>query len=117
MSQDVELQETSVQDAPRAGAIVMLKFNTQQGKPVIVTLRRPDGSHLPVGATVSTGNGEDFLTMVGQGGRAFLRGMEGKPLLASWGSAQDQQCRFSYPLPQNTGGAAYLQADAVCAPL
>ncbi|POA97767.1 fimbrial biogenesis outer membrane usher protein [Chromobacterium sinusclupearum] len=117
MSQDVELQETSVQDAPRAGAIVMLKFNTQQGKPVIVTLRRPDGSHLPVGATVSTGNGGDFLTMVGQGGRAFLRGMEGKPLLVSWGSTQDQQCRFSYPLPQNTGGAAYLQADAVCAPL
>lgn len=116
MSQDVELQETSVQDAPRAGAIVMLKFNTQQGKPVIVALKRPDGSHLPVGTTVSGGNGEDFLTMVGQGGRAFLRGMEGKQLMASWGSEAGQQCRFSYQLPQKTSDAAYMQADAVCAP-
>ena len=115
MDQDVELQETSVQDAPRAGAIVMLKFNTQQGKPVIVTLKRPDGSHLPVGATVS--GGDDFLTMVGQGGRAFLRGVEGKPLTASWGSDAGQQCRFSYQLPQKTGDAAYMRTDAVCEPL
>ncbi|WP_158021050.1 fimbria/pilus outer membrane usher protein [Chromobacterium sphagni] len=114
MNQDVELQETSMQDAPRAGAIVMLKFNTQQGKPVIVRLTRPDGNHLPVGATIS--RGEDFLSMVGQGGRAFLRGMEGKPLTASWGGGPDQQCRFSYQLPQKTGGPAYLQTDAVCAP-
>ncbi|WP_434629537.1 fimbria/pilus outer membrane usher protein [Chromobacterium sp. CV08] len=117
MSQDVELQETSVQDAPRAGAIVMLKFNTQQGKPVIVTLRRPDGSQLPVGATISGGDGNDFLTMVGQGGRAFLRGMEGKSLMVSWGGGQDQQCRFSYRLPQRTGDAVYMQTDAVCEPL
>ncbi|MEN2428191.1 fimbria/pilus outer membrane usher protein [Chromobacterium vaccinii] len=115
MDQDVELQETSVQDAPRAGAIVMLKFNTQQGKPVIVALKRPDGSHLPVGATVS--GGDDFLTMVGQGGRAFLRGVEGKPLTASWGSDAGQQCRFSYQLPQKTGDAAYMRTDAVCEPL
>lgn len=115
MDQDVELQETSVQDAPRAGAIVMLKFNTQQGKPVIVTLKRPDGSHLPVGATVS--GGDDFLSMVGQGGRAFLRGVEGKPLTASWGSDAGQQCRFSYQLPQKTGDAAYMRTDAVCEPL
>ncbi|MEN6080096.1 fimbria/pilus outer membrane usher protein [Chromobacterium piscinae] len=115
MDQDVELQETSVQDAPRAGAIVMLKFNTQQGKPVIVTLKRPDGSHLPVGATVS--GGDDFLTMVGQGGRAFLRGVEGKPLTASWGSDAGQQCRFSYQLPQKTGDTAYMRTDAVCEPL
>lgn len=115
MDQDVELQETSVQDAPRAGAIVMLKFNTQQGKPVIVTLKRPDGSHLPVGATVS--GGDDFLTMVGQGGRAFLRGVEGKLLTASWGSDAGQQCRFSYQLPQKTGDAAYMRTDAVCEPL
>ncbi|SUX30103.1 fimbria/pilus outer membrane usher protein [Chromobacterium vaccinii] len=115
MDQDVELQETSVQDAPRAGAIVMLKFNTQQGKPVIVTLKRPDGSHLPVGATVS--GGDDFLTMVGQGGRAFLRGVEGKSLTVSWGSDAGQQCRFIYQLPQKTGDAAYMRTDAVCEPL
>ncbi|WP_233492827.1 fimbria/pilus outer membrane usher protein [Chromobacterium sp. ATCC 53434] len=117
MSQDVELQETSVQDAPRAGAIVMLKFNTQQGKPVIVTLTRPDGSHLPVGATIGDGDGDDFLTMVGQGGRAFLRGMEDKPLTVSWGSERDQQCRFRYRLPQQTNDAVYMRTDAVCAPL
>ena len=116
MSQDVALQETSVQDAPRAGAIVMLKFNTQQGKPVIVTLRRPDGSHLPVGATIAADGGDDGVAMVGQGGRAFLRGLEGKALTARWGGEPDQRCHFRYALPPAAGGTAYLQMDAVCAP-
>ncbi len=116
MSQDVELQESTQLDAPRAGAIVMMKFGVQQGKPVIVTLRKADGGQLPVGANIS-GEGNDSLTMVGQGGRAFLRGMEGKPLSVSWGQGKDQQCRFSYQLPQQKIGNGYMQTDAVCQPL
>ncbi|WP_081544611.1 fimbria/pilus outer membrane usher protein [Chromobacterium haemolyticum] len=113
MSENVELQETAQQDAPRAGAIVMLKFATEQGKPVIVTLKRADGSAVPVGALVLADNG-DVLAMVGQGSRAFLRGMEGKTLRANWGSERDQQCRFHYPPSARLNGAGYSITEAVC---
>lgn len=116
MSTDVELEESSQLDAPRAGAIVMVKFGTQQGKPVIVTLHKPDGSSLPVGSNISA-EGNDGLSMVGQGSRVLVRGMEGAPLLASWGQGKDKQCRFSYQLPQPQQGDAYLRADVVCNPL
>ncbi|WP_293764772.1 fimbria/pilus outer membrane usher protein [uncultured Aquitalea sp.] len=98
MPQDVALQATMQVDAPRAGAIVLMKFATEQGKPVVVTLRQPDGRLLPMGANISTAD-QDSVTMIGQGGRAFLRGMEGKTLTASWGAGKDQQCSFSYQLP------------------
>ncbi|UTH74785.1 fimbria/pilus outer membrane usher protein [Chromobacterium sp. IIBBL 290-4] len=116
MNQDVELLETSALDAPRAGAIVTLKFNTQQGKPVIVALKRPGGGSLPVGAEINDGKGE-YVALIGQGGRAFIRGMEGQSLTASWGSGRDQQCRFQYQLPHQNASAGYLQTEALCQPL
>lgn len=112
---DTELRETSIQDVPRAGAIVMLKFATQKGKPAVVTLARADGSSPPVGAEVSVAEG-DVLTMVGQGGRVFLRGYENKPLLVSWGRGAAQQCRFTYQVPlEKNSDASYVQTEAVCA--
>ncbi|MDE1712812.1 fimbrial biogenesis outer membrane usher protein (plasmid) [Chromobacterium amazonense] len=116
ISQDVELLESSVQDAPRSGAIVLVKFNTQQGKPVIVTLKRPDGGNLPVGASINDNKGR-YVTLLGQGARAFIRGMEGQSLVVSWGSAPDQQCRFQYQLPQQRSSTAYSQTEAACMPL
>lgn len=111
MPQDVALLATTQTDAPRAGAIVLMKFATEQGKPVVVTLRQPDGSLLPMGTSISAA-GQDAVAMVGQGGRAFLRGMEGKTLTASWG--RNQQCRFSYQLPVQKVTKAYVQTEVTC---
>ena len=117
MNEDVELQETSSKLAPRSGAIAMVKFPTQQGKPMIVHLRQANGDNLPVGASVQQADGTE-LAMVGQGGRTFLRGQEGKPLHVSWGAQDKQQCSFSYVSPLQDAGErknkGYLQTEAIC---
>ncbi|WP_339070050.1 fimbria/pilus outer membrane usher protein [Pseudomonas idahonensis] len=97
-SRDVELETTSQQVAPRAGAVVMLRYPTVVGRPVLLKLVRDDGKSIPLGAQVLTAGG-DALTQVGQGGSTFLRGLEGQGrLLVKWGEGADQHCSVPYSI-------------------
>lgn len=98
MSEDVELQESTSRIAPTAGAIVMVKFNTKQGKAAMVNLAMKSGESAPLGADILTADGTP-VAVVGQSGRAFLRGVDNQKLTLRWGDNDNQQCSFSYQLP------------------
>jgi outer membrane usher protein len=114
-SKDVELQVTSQSVAPRFGSIVMLKYPTVRGAPVLMTVKRDDGEVIPLGAEVLDAKGNN-LSMVGQGGRIFLRGLEQKgELLVRWGEGAGQHCQINYELPKiNNKDSQFLNADVVC---
>ncbi|WP_019467369.1 fimbria/pilus outer membrane usher protein [Dyella japonica] len=115
-SMDVELQTTRVQTAPRAGAVVPLKFNTVSGRAALIRAKQPNGDALPFGAEVLDASGNSVGT-VGQGGQMFVRGAEdGGTLLVRWGDSVHEQCKVQYQLPARAKGqASSLQsADAVC---
>lgn len=102
---DAELDTTSVQVAPRAGAIVLLKFTTTIGRAVLVTLTRSDGNTLPIGSTVVDEHGKD-IGMLAQGGRFFYRGLGKQGVLhVRWGDRADQQCVADYTMPDAGGHA------------
>ncbi|MNN16265.1 Outer membrane usher protein HtrE precursor [compost metagenome] len=115
-SEDVELQSTSQNIAPRYGSVVLLKYPTVTGKPLLLLLRDERGQNLPVGAEVLDAEGNS-LTLVGQGSRVFLRtdGKQGQ-LLVRWGESPDRQCRVNYRMPkeQDKGDKPFQQAEAVC---
>lgn len=97
ISQNIELSETSQQIAPRAGAVVMVKYGTQHGQAWLLTVRLEDGSLLPFGATVSDAAGGSVGT-VGQGGQLYARVKEGtSQLLINWGAEAGQQCVVTLP--------------------
>lgn len=114
-SRDVELQVTSQSVAPRFGSIVMLKYPTVSGAPVLMTVKRDDGEVIPLGAEVLDAKGNS-LSMVGQGGRIFLRGLEPKgELLVKWGEGSGQRCQISYQLPASASkNAPFLKTDETC---
>lgn len=115
-STDVELQTTRLQTAPRAGAVIPLKFNTVSGRAVLIRATQSDGDPIPFGAEVLDVKGES-VGAVGQGGQLFVRGAEeGGTLLVRWGDADVQQCHVTYQLAERTKGqSADVQAiDAVC---
>jgi outer membrane usher protein len=114
-SKDVELQVTSQSVAPRFGSIVMLKYPTVSGAPVLMTVKRDDGEVIPLGAEVLDAKGNS-LSMVGQGGRIFLRGLESKgELLVKWGEGSGQRCQINYQLPvSDDKSAQFLKSDATC---
>ncbi len=119
---DVQLDATSAQVVPYAGAVVMLKFKTESGRTLIVRGRFQDGQALPFGAEVFNEKGIS-LGVVGQAGQILVRGVnQSGELTVRW--QQDngigQSCSFPYQLaPQAKGKHAttYEQIDAVCKPI
>ncbi|MHB9799155.1 fimbria/pilus outer membrane usher protein [Pseudomonas sp. MT3] len=113
ISPDVELEVTSQSVAPRFGSIVMLKYPTVAGKPVLLQVTRDDGIAIPLGAEVLDADGKP-LSMVGQGGQIFLRGIaEQGRLLIRWGEGEGQSCRLGYSLPSESAKGAVVQKVAV----
>lgn len=119
IADDVELQLTSQNVAPRYGAVVMLKYPTATGEPVLLTLRDEQGESLPVGAEVLDAHGNS-MTLVGQGGRVFFRAAEAQgELTVRWGESIDRQCRVRYQLPPlaQKRESPFIKAEALCARL
>ena len=117
---DVQLDATSAQVAPHAGAVVMLTFRTESGRTIIVRAHLPNGQAVPFGAEVfNTQNAS--LGVVGQAGQILLRGVDQSGLLtARW---QDDNggklsCSFGYRLPSAKGKhpKRYEEIQATCMP-
>ncbi len=118
---DVQLDATSTEVAPYAGAVVMMKFKTQNGRTAIMSVHLPNGDALPFGAEVFNAQGTS-LGVVGQAGQVLARGVEqAGQLTARWhdddGAAQS--CSFPYQLaPRAKGKQAkrYEAIQATCTP-
>jgi outer membrane usher protein len=116
LSTDIDISATAQEVAPRAGAVVMVKFETKLGRGVIINARLPDGSPVPLGADVRNERGES-LTSTGQGGRMFIRvEAPAGELSVQWGSRAG--CRLAYDFSQYVASpdAPYARLSAVCTP-
>ncbi|MGC1549123.1 MAG: fimbria/pilus outer membrane usher protein [Rhodanobacter sp.] len=116
---DVQLDATSTQVAPYAGAVVMLKFKTENGRALIVQANFANGEALPFGAEVF--NEKDIsLGVVGQSGQILVRGVDQSGRLSvRWqdDSGASQSCSFTYQLAPRAKGKqakAYEEIQATC---
>jgi outer membrane usher protein len=116
---DVQLDSTSIQIAPYSGAVVMLKFKTENGRMLIVRAHLRSGQALPFGAEVFNEKGTS-LGVVGQAGQMLLRGVgQAGQLTARWhdDAGTAQSCSFFYHLAPKAKGErakAYEEIDATC---
>lgn len=97
---DVQLDATSTQVVPYAGAVVMMKFKTHSGRMLIVQGRLENGHALPFGAEVFDEKGA-AMGVVGQAGQILLRGVGSTgELTARWQdeSGANHACSFPYKL-------------------
>lgn len=116
---DVQLDATSAQVAPYEGAVVMLKFKTENGRALIVHATLQNGQTLPFGAEVFNEKGTS-LGVVGQGGQILVRGVnQSGELSVRWQDDDGvaQSCSFSYQLAPRAKGKkvnAYEEIQATC---
>ncbi|SKA19977.1 fimbria/pilus outer membrane usher protein [Novilysobacter spongiicola] len=116
MPHDIELQSTSATIAPYAGAISRLRFETRQGRALLIHASRPSGEPLPFGARVLDGDGQ-VLGMVGQGGLAYVRTEDNAgSLLVQWSDGDTGRCRIDYAVPERDGEVpvAFTRLEAAC---
>lgn len=108
LENDIELKSTSTMLVPRDGAVVFASFETDQGRSAIVNITRSDGKVIPFGAEVYEGSVQ--IGNMGQGGQAFVRGInESGELTVRWfENNQPTRCSATYQLPtdQQTVGSS-----------
>jgi len=95
-----------LQTAPTAGAVVRLKFETENlGRSAVLSLGTPDGKLPPFGAEVFDADGASIGT-VAQTGRVIVRGLRSDhgEILVKWGGSLAQSCHARYTLPQGAKG-------------
>lgn len=100
----VQLDATSANVAPYAGAIVMVNFKSHYGQALIARILTADGKSLPFGTEIMDVKGQAIGT-VGQGGLALLRvTSKSGELSAQWQGAQGiaQSCAFAYAVPESS---------------
>ena len=107
----VQLDATSANVAPYAGAIVRVDFKSHYGQALIVRIHTADGKTLPFGTEIRDAKGQAIGT-VGQDGLALLR-VTSKPgeLSAQWQGTENamQSCTSAYAVPVSGKSA---QAEA-----
>lgn len=115
LSNDVSLEVTSQNIVPTAGAVVLMKYKTDVGHSLLLTLSHPS-EELPFGSTIMDENNRP-VGYVTQGGEAFVRVKnETGKLHVIWGEKGQQTCSFAYALPAKSvgTGVGLPQAHAVC---
>jgi outer membrane usher protein len=98
---DVEIKSTSAVAVPRNGSVVLVNFETDEGRSLVLELQRSDKGFIPLGADVLNENNDPIGT-VGQAGRAYVRGVEEKGVLrVVWGNDSASACTVHYQIPAN----------------
>ncbi|WP_434636169.1 fimbria/pilus outer membrane usher protein [Klebsiella sp. I138] len=112
LSDDIALDDTSQKVVPYNGAVVKLRFNTTQGRPVMMQLE--DNDDIPFGADVLDEE-QNIVGVVGQGKRAFVRlGSASGSLVVRWGGEANQRCHADYRVPDKSPDLTTL--TAICRP-
>jgi len=98
---DVEIKNTSAVTVPRNGSVVLVNFETDEGRSLVLELQRSDKGFIPLGADVLNEKNEP-IGAVGQAGQAYVRGVEDNGVLrVVWGSGSNSSCSVHYQIPVN----------------
>ena len=113
----VQLDATSANVAPYAGAIVRVDFKSHYGQALIARIHTADGKSLPFGTEIMDAKGQAIGT-VGQGGLALLR-VTSKfgELSVQWQGTENamQSCTSAYAVPASGKSAqAGVPVEVTC---
>ncbi|APZ68598.1 porin [Salmonella enterica subsp. enterica serovar Wandsworth str. SA20092095] len=113
LSDRVELESTTLNVIPRAGAVVVAEFATQQGYALLLTPDRPEDG-LPFGATVTDSQGNP-VGMSGQGGTVYARVSDktGRLFATVKGGEKATTCIMPFSVTKET--SAMQQITYTCA--
>lgn len=113
---DVEMTTVSRSVAPRAGAVVMLSYDTLKARALLIDATTEDGRPLPFAARALDAQTGAPLGAVGQGSRLFVRsGAHDGQIRVEWGTRADQRCTIDYAVPaEQRAGTGYVTLTRVC---
>jgi len=112
-SADIDIIDSQHVVTPYAGSVNRVVFKTRQGIPVMMQLKRRDGSYVPLGSDIFDSGGNNVAT-VSQAGNTYLRLENREALIARWGSAPSEQCTIRYAPVNAQSKKALSYVTALC---
>lgn len=116
LSNDIALDVTRQNSVPTAGAVVLLKYETDFGYSALLQISSVRNEEIPFGTPV-TDEKNERVGYIAQGSQSFIRvkKSEGK-LNVKWGSSPSQQCELLYQLPADNPSEEdnLRRANVVC---
>ncbi|WP_225084777.1 fimbria/pilus outer membrane usher protein [Pectobacterium colocasium] len=98
LNNNVDIESSEQRVAPYAGSAVMLKFKTNQGYPLLVTLMTKNKISIPIGAVIIDDTGKE-IGIVGQNNKAYFRtSLPQAEVKAVWGDNVDESCLANYSI-------------------
>ncbi|UAN45152.1 fimbrial biogenesis outer membrane usher protein [Serratia sp. JSRIV001] len=117
VSDDAALESFDMRVVPTEGAVVRAKFATRSGARALLTLKRPNGKAIPLGAIASldSDKAEGNAGMVGAEGQVYLTGIpEQGSLRVQWGKGDHQRCLVDYELSMEKNLAGMYEIQGIC---
>lgn len=112
----VEIAETTRRVAPRAGAVVSLRYDTRSGRALIIQTRLPDGRPVPFGADVLDAAGNS-VGVAGQASRLHVNGLQHSgAITVRWGDTAAESCRLDVHLPDDRKGSKQMDYETLDLP-
>lgn len=99
LENDVELKSTSATTVPRSGSVVLTRFETDEGRSAVLNITSNTDKPIPFAAEVY--QDEVMIGSMGQGGQAFVRGInDSGELTVRWfENNQTVDCKLHYQFP------------------
>lgn len=99
LENDVELKSTSAITVPRSGSVVLTRFETDEGRSAVLNITAANGKSIPFAAEVY--QDEVMIGSMGQGGQAFVRGINdsGELIVRWYENNQTIDCKLHYQFP------------------
>lgn len=110
---NLRLDSTSADFSLERGSVATKRFSVTEVRQLLLTIRRADGSPIPVGATVLGSDGKFMGTVVGEGNVMLVNDDIGQALRIK--VMNQSECLVDYKAPTKfDSNALYEMADAVC---
>lgn len=114
INNNVDIESSEQKIAPYSGVAVKIKFNTNQGYPILIGFKTKNNFTIPIGAIV-TDDEDKKIGIVGQNNQAYLRTESDKGLLkVIWGTDANEQCVANYLIYSSMINENLIKTSAEC---
>lgn len=114
---DADVENSTSQVVPTAGAVVVAEFKTHIGARVLMTLHYGE-SVVPFGATAMLAGDDGNTGIVSDEGQVYMSGVPSSGVvMVKWGESQNDQCRAPFQLPvgvNNQPASGVSSFDVTC---
>ncbi|EKT65562.1 fimbria/pilus outer membrane usher protein [Providencia burhodogranariea] len=114
LNNNVDIEASEQKIAPYSGAAIKIKFNTNQGYPLLINLIVKNNIVIPMGATISDDKDKN-IGLVGQNNQAYFRSNNNEGVITvTWGDKSDEQCVANYHINSDSINESLIKISAKC---